>query len=116
MQELTAGDGRRVLTYGHRLTALLNRALDLLPRSPPIGPVRYNPALVAFVGAVMSGAVALGVVSMRAPSDWLTLALGSVVALGEAAYAVRSPLPGVQAVWSPTVFVQLGLAVTLGPA
>ena len=82
-QEMTAGDSPRAVAYGHRFAALINRALDLLPRSPPIGPVQYNPALVGFVGMVIAGATALGVVTMRAPADWLTLAIGSIVAFGE---------------------------------
>src|SRR4029077_2652796 len=48
------------------------------------------------------------------PAQWNTLIAGSAATFLMAVYAVRS-LPGSSFVWSPSVFVNLGLSVTLGP-
>jgi signal transduction histidine kinase len=115
MQDALVGDAREAPADQVRQVAgRIVRRLDMLPSAPALGPVAFRPALVGFVGAVVAAAVGLGALTVRAPSDWGTLAVGAIVAFGEAVYAVRA-MSGVQVTWTPTIFVQLGLAVTLGP-
>ncbi|TMB90774.1 MAG: sensor histidine kinase [Chloroflexi bacterium] len=116
MQNAVLGDVPRVrVGRFERVGRLLMRVLDILPRAPALGPVQYRPALVAFVGAVAAVGAVVAALTVRAPSDWATLGVGFAVAFGEAAYAIR-PLPAMQTLWTPTVFVQLGLSLILGPA
>jgi signal transduction histidine kinase len=97
-----------------RAVGTLVRVLDVLPRAPALEPVRYNPLLLAFVGAVECIAVALAVLTVRQPSDGATLAVGAVVAFAMAAYAIRS-FGAAPTHWTPDVFVQLGMSLVLGP-
>ena len=117
MQDVITGDvrGRAAQSGRMRLTAgRFVRRLDVLPRAPALGPVPFTPALVSFVAGVIGCAIALAVLTVRWPADWPTVAVGAIVAFGEALYAVRM-LGGVQVIWTPSIFVQIGLAVTLGP-
>jgi len=43
-----------------RSAVLTIRRLDLLPKSPALGPVDYNVGLVAYVGATVVAAIAEG--------------------------------------------------------
>jgi signal transduction histidine kinase len=119
MQDVLTGDVRGMPMPARagrlrRMAGRLASGLDILPRSPALGPVPFTPALVGFVGAVICGGAAVAVLTVRWPADSATLAVGGIVAFGEAVYAVRM-LGGVQVIWTPSIFVQLGLAVTLGP-
>jgi len=99
-----------------RVVAFLNRT-HLLPPSAIPGRVALTPQLVAYVASVAVVAVVVAVVSLLTVGwnhEWNTLAAGSVATFLMAVYAVRS-LPGSTFVWSPSVFVNLGLSVTLGP-
>jgi signal transduction histidine kinase len=78
------------------------------------GPVSFTPLLVLYVGVVLAGSASLAALTVRLPSDGTTLAVGSVATFLLALYAVR-PLTSVQATWAASMFVHLGLAVTLGP-
>jgi signal transduction histidine kinase len=99
-----------------RVVAFLNRT-HLLPPSSIPGRVALTPQLVAYVASVAVVAVVVAVVALLTVGwnhEWNTLAAGSVATFLMAVYAVRS-LPGSTFVWSPSVFVNLGLSVTLGP-
>ena len=99
---------------GRRALATLIRRLDILPKTPALGPVSYNPPLVAFVTGTDCIALLLGVLTIRQPADTATLAVGAVVAFAMAAYAIRS-FGAIPTHWTPDVFVQLGLSLILGP-
>ena len=98
-----------------RLRALLKRA-DLLPLSATPGRVELSRRLVAYVASVATLALVVAVLTVRWPSDWATLTVGSIATFILAVYAVRSR-PGTAAsfAWSPSISVNLGLSVTLGP-
>ena len=81
---------------------------------PAMGPVHYTPLLVAYVATATAAAVVLAGLLVRAPSDWATLAAGALATFFMSRFAVRS-IP-VNLVWSPSVFLNLGLSVVLGPA
>jgi signal transduction histidine kinase len=95
------------------------RRLDLVPKSPALGPVDYkNVGLVAYVGATVVAAVVVGIVAVltvRVQVDVVTLAIAGLTIFLMSVFAVRlAPPANVQ--WVPTAFVHLGLAVTFGPA
>lgn len=96
-----------------RVVGYLKRA-NLLPPSAIPGRVTLTPPLVTYVGVVAVIAVAAAVLTVRGTSHTDTLIAGSAATFLMAVYAVRS-LPGSTFVWSPSVFVNLGLSVTLGP-
>jgi signal transduction histidine kinase len=96
-----------------RFVAFLKRA-HLLPPSAIPGRVALTPLLVTYVAAVAAIAVVVAVLTVRWNQPSGTLIAGSVATFLMAVYAVRS-LPGATFVWSPSVFVNLGLSVTLGP-
>jgi hypothetical protein len=79
-----------------------------------LGRVKYTPSLVAYVSAATVLALLIAVWTVRPPGDVLTLATGAAIVFLMALYAVR--LPAVQTHWTPSIFVQLGLSFTLGPA
>jgi len=99
-----------------QVVGLLKRA-HLLPPSATPGRVTLTRPLVAYV-AVVSGisavVAALTILRISWYADTATLAAGSIATFLMAVYAVRS-LPQSTFVWSPSVFVNLGLSVTLGP-
>jgi signal transduction histidine kinase len=96
-----------------RVVGYLKRA-NLLPPSAIPGRVTLTPPLVAYVASVAVVAVVAAVLTVRVAAQWNTLIAGSAATFLMAVYAVRS-LPGSSFVWSPSVFVNLGLSVTLGP-
>jgi len=96
-----------------RLTDRVAR-LNLIQRDDALGPVRYTPSVVLMVGGVGGAAIALGIASIRAPQDPLSLAVGATAMLLMSAFSVRSLLP-IQTNWSASAFLNLGLAITLGP-
>jgi signal transduction histidine kinase len=96
-----------------RFAALLKRA-NLLPPGATPGRVTMTRPLVTYVTFVTALSVVVAALTVRGVVDWTTLAVGSVATFLMAVYAVRS-LPGSSFVWSPSVFVNLGLSVTLGP-
>lgn len=96
-----------------RLVALLKRA-HLLPPSAIPGRVTLTRPLVTYVALVAVLGLVVAALTVRAPSDWATLGVGTAATFLMAVYAVRS-LPGSTFVWSPSVFVNLGLSVTFGP-
>src|SRR5580700_9438910 len=83
----------------------------LLPKSPALPPVVYNPALVVYVFATAVAAVALTAVALE---PW-TLGIGGLTIFLMSVYAIRTTGPAAIQ-WAPTVFIHLGLAVTFGPA
>jgi signal transduction histidine kinase len=96
---------------------------ELLPKSPALPPVVYNPALVIYVisTAVAALAVAAVVITFRADihpavllEPW-TFAIGGLTIFLMSVYAIRTTGPAAIQ-WAPTVFIQIGLAVTFGPA
>ncbi|TME48981.1 MAG: sensor histidine kinase [Chloroflexi bacterium] len=79
------------------------------------GPVKYTAGLVTYVAAVVVVSIVLAVVTVRVPGDSLTLSVGSAVVFLMALYAIRS-LPSVPMHWTATIFLNLGLSITLGPS
>jgi signal transduction histidine kinase len=96
-----------------RFAAFLKRA-HLLPPSATPGRVTLTPPLVTYVAVVAVVGTTVAALTVRWNPHWGTLAAGSIATFLMAVYAVRS-LPGSTFVWSPSVFVNLGLSVTLGP-
>lgn len=116
MGQHTGGSGRahwRATPLG-RLKRRILRTLAVLPPAEPLRPVVYSVRLLAYVGIVTAVAAALGLATVRPPADWATLFLGMVTILAISVYAVRS-FSGIDATWSATVSVHLGLVLTLGP-
>ena len=102
-----------------RSAVMALRRLDLVPKTPALGPVDYkNVGLVAYVGATVVGAVAVAgvaVLTVRVQLDLLTLAIAGATIFLMSVFAVRLAPPA-NVSWVPTAFVHLGLAVTFGPA
>src|SRR5580704_16776048 len=98
-----------------RSAVMALRRLDLVPKTPALGPVDYkNVGLVAYVAITV--AAVLGVFSVRGVSiDLLTLAIAGATIFLMSVFAVRLAPPA-NVSWVPTAFVHLGLAVTFGPA
>jgi signal transduction histidine kinase len=98
------------------------RRMDLLPKTPALGPVDYNAALVAYVSATVAAAVIVGGIAALTihlpadvlPADPVTLVIAGVTIFLMSVFAIR-PRPGASVSWVPTPFVQLGLSVTFGP-
>jgi signal transduction histidine kinase len=90
------------------------RRWNLLPPSAIPGRVTLTPPLVTYVTSVALVAVVAAVLTVRLVPDWKTLVAGSAATFLMAVYAVRE-LKGSSFIWSPSVFVNLGLSVTLGP-
>jgi signal transduction histidine kinase len=101
-----------------RSAVLTIRRLDLLPKSPALGPVDYNVGLVAYVGATVVAAVAIAAISvlrLRLTVDYTTFTVAGTTIFLMAVFAIRSAPPA-NVSWVPTAFVHLGLSVTFGPA
>jgi signal transduction histidine kinase len=96
-----------------RFVAFLRRT-HLLPPSATPGRVTLTRPLVTYVASVAVLSVVVAALTIRGTTGWPTLAAGTVATFVMAVYAVRS-LPGSTFVWSPSVFVNLGLSVTFGP-
>jgi signal transduction histidine kinase len=90
------------------------RRAHLLPPTARPGRVTLTRPVVGYVGLVAAVGVAVAVLKVRYTGDWQTLAAGCCATFLLAVYAVRN-LPGSTFIWSPSVFVNLGLSVTLGP-
>jgi len=106
----------RTRASGHAwaaIRALVSR-LDVLPKTQPLGKVEYRPLLVAYVAGAAAIAAGAAAITVRTPPDGVALAIGAAIVFLMALYAVRA-LPGVQTHWTPSVFLNLGLSVTLGP-
>jgi signal transduction histidine kinase len=96
---------------------------DLLPASPPMGPVDYTPGLIAYVVSTALAAIAVAVVAVvfRFPigdqiRQWqLILVVGGVTIFLMSIFAVRQG-QGARFQWTPTMFIHLGLAFAFGPA
>jgi signal transduction histidine kinase len=115
-QDLRAAPARLGMRFalGSRVASLW-RWLDLLPKSPPLGRVRYTPALVAYVGGGLAVAIGLNAWLFRSVGDWPTLAAGSTVVFFMALFAVRIAAI-MRTSWTPSVLLDLGLSFTFGPA
>jgi signal transduction histidine kinase len=96
-----------------RFVAFVRRA-HLLPPSATPGRVTLTRPLVTYVASVAVLSVVVAALTVRGNPGWPALAAGTVATFVMAVYAVRS-LPGSTFVWSPSVFVNLGLSVTFGP-
>lgn len=92
----------------------LARLLDVIPPEPAAPPIRYSAPLVGYVATISTLAVAVALVTVRAPSHLPTLAVGVVVIVALGLVMVRS-FGGVSAAWSPIAFVHFALSLTLGP-
>lgn len=96
-----------------RLVERLRRA-HLLPPSATPGRVSLTRPVVGYVVSVAVVGVIVAALTVRPSGDWQTLLAGSLATFLLAVYAVRN-LPGSTFIWSPSVFINLGLSVTLGP-
>jgi signal transduction histidine kinase len=97
-----------------RVVERLRRA-HLLPPSATPGRVALTRPVVSYVAAVALVAVVVAALTVSLSiDDWYTLLGGSIATFLLAVYAVRN-LPGSTFIWSPSVFINLGLSVTLGP-
>jgi signal transduction histidine kinase len=90
------------------------RRAHLLPPSATPGRVALTRPVVSYVALVAVVAIVVAVLQVRYHYDLPTLAAGSFATFLLAVYAVRN-LPGSTFIWSPSVFINLGLSVTLGP-
>lgn len=117
-QDAVAPAARHASGAWFRNLAGLIRRLDLLPSAPALGPVAYNPALVAYVGTTILSAVVIGALTVRPPNlvtGWqVTLAVAGLTIFLMAVYAIRQAGPA-QIGWAPTAYVHLGLSVAIGP-
>lgn len=109
-----AGTRTPVRTGDTRRWAGFSETVATLFGSDRAAPVRYTRPLVAYVGCVGVLALALGALTVRAPSDGPGLALVTVVMFGMAVFSVRS-VTGQEHLFTPTSFLGLGLALALGP-
>ncbi len=98
------------------------RSLQLLPPSAPLARVVMTAPLVTYVALVSVLGIAIAVITVRwqanaivfnGTPDLATLAAGSLATFLMALFAVK--LTEGMFVWSPSVLVNLGLSVTLGP-
>lgn len=87
----------------------------LLPKSPPLGRVRYTPALVSFVAACVLLATGLCAWLLRPSGDWLTLVVAAMVVFFMSLFAVRIAAI-MRSSWTPSILLHLGVSITLGPA
>ena len=92
------------------------RSIQLLPPTAPLARVVLTPPLVAYVAIVSAIGIAVGILTIRWLSydDPATLVAGSVATFLMALFTVKS-LTQTPFVFSPSVFVNLGLSVTFGP-
>ena len=102
-----------------RSAVMAIRRLDLVPKTPALGPVDYkNVGLVAYVSTTVVAAIVVGVISLltiRVPVDYVTLAIAGITIFLMSVFAVRLAPPA-NVSWVPTTLVHLGLAVTFGPS
>jgi len=95
------------------------RRLDLLPKTPALGPVDYSPRLVAYVVGTDAAAVIvalIAILTVRLHVDFVTFAVAGATIFLMALFAIRLVFVSQGNVaWVPTPFIQLGLSVTFGP-
>jgi signal transduction histidine kinase len=95
------------------------RRLDLLPKTPALGPVDYNPRLVAYVVGTDAAAVIVALIALltvRPQVDLVAFAVAGLTIFLMALFAIRLVFVSQGNVsWVPTPFIQLGLSVTFGP-
>lgn len=91
------------------------RWLNLLPKAPPLGRVRYTPALVVYVFACCGVVAGLSAWLVRPVNDSLALAIGATLVFFMSLFAVRFTSI-MRTSWTPSVLLHLGLALTFGPA
>ena len=113
-QELSAGVAAPQSLGGLLRASGALKGLRLMPANPSQAPVVYTPRLVAYVAVVSAVAVGLGAWLVRPPIELATVLAGGVTTFLMARFAVRSP--GVPTTWSPSVFLHLGMSITLGPS
>ena len=92
------------------------RSLNLLPPSAPSARIVLTPPLVTYVALVSTLGIVIAVLTVRwgGADDGATLVAGSTATFLMALFTVKS-LTQTAFVWSPSVLVNLGLSVTLGP-
>jgi signal transduction histidine kinase len=93
---------------------LLARLIEVIPPEPAASPVNYSAPLVSYVAVVSALAVAVALLTVRAPFHLPTLAVGAMVIVALGLVMVRS-FGGVSAAWSPIAFVHMALSLALGP-
>ena len=94
------------------------RRLDLLPKTPALGPVDYNPRLVAYVVGTSAAAVIVAVIAVLTVGlqvDPVTFAVAGVTIFLMALFAIKLASQA-NVTWVPTTFIHIGLSVTFGPA
>jgi signal transduction histidine kinase len=97
-----------------RRASPLTRLLAAIPPEPASAPITYSTQLVAYVVAICALALAVALITVRAPSDAAALVFGAVTIFALVLVMVRS-FGGVSAPWSPTAFVHLALSLAFGP-
>jgi signal transduction histidine kinase len=97
-----------------RILLWIRSKLVLTGEDPP-APISYTLPLVSYVTTVCIVAVVVAVLLWRPITDPLTLAIGSLAVIGMAAFSVRT-ISGVNAVWSASVSIHLGMTLALGPS
>jgi signal transduction histidine kinase len=113
-----AGDD--TLGLFQRAVAAISR-VDLLPKTPALGPVDYNAGLVAYVAAMTAATLGVGIIAvltvprLHLPVDFLTWAVAGATIFLMAVFAVRIANQA-NVSWVPTPFIHIGLSVTFGPA
>ena len=123
MAQDVASSPRHVDALGPLRRAITRvRGLELLPPSAPLARVVLTAPLVTYVALVSVLGIAIAVITVRWQAtaivfqgnpDLATLAAGSLATFLMALFAVK--LTEGMFVWSPSVLVNLGLSVTLGP-
>jgi signal transduction histidine kinase len=94
------------------------RRLELLPKTPALGPVHYTVGLVAYVAATVAAALIIGVVAVllvRPQVDLLTVAIAGTTIFLMSVFAIKAT-PAANVAWVPSPYIHLGLSVTFGPA
>ena len=95
-------------------TSPFARLRGAIPPEPAAPPVTYSPLLVAYAAALLLVAAVLAVITVRGPVDLGTMGVGAAAIVALDLVLVRS-FGGVRGAWSPTVFVHLALAFSVGP-
>jgi signal transduction histidine kinase len=104
-----------MLAPQQRKPSVFARLAGAIPPEPASAPITYSGQLVAYVGVMCALALAVALITVRAPSDAPALVLGAVAIFALVLVMVRS-FGGVSAPWSPTAFVHLALSLAFGPA
>ena len=105
--------GRKGGTAWSRFWAVIAR-LDVVPRPPPLGAVRYTTPLVIYVTLTLVASAVLSVLLVRPTADWITLTTGAVVVFLMALFAVQLGSV-IRSAWTPSELLHLGLSLIFGP-